>query len=277
MTSSARLHRDKHYRHHHGVAYPISLPQRLYTSFLAPLLFVFILISILALFSKYASIVHPAPSISYLFMALGITFSRLLVAYGIALVVAIPLAFIVVSNDVAERILLPIFDIVQSVPVLAFFPVVIILFTHFGFYNGAAVFILFLTMLWSIVFNMISGLRAIPGDITSAARVFNVKGLSYYARILLPASFPSIITGSLLAWAAGWNIIIVAEVLHIYIPGGSSANDLFGIGSILVNASASGDTTMFISAILTMVLAIGFLNFFFWQKLLRYAERFKFE
>jgi NitT/TauT family transport system permease protein len=277
MSVPAHLHKGKHYRHHHGVAYPISLPQRLYTSFLAPLLFIFVLISVMALYSEHARDLHQTPSILYLCSALGATFVRLLVAYVFAVLFAIPLAFVVARSVVAERILLPIFDIVQSVPVLAFFPVVIVLFTHFGFYNGAAIFIIFLNMLWNIVFNMISGLKAIPNDIVSAASIFNIKGLSFLLRILLPASVPSIITGSLLAWAEGWNIIVIAEVLHVYIPNGSSANDLFGIGSVLVNASSGGDTTLFISAIVTMVLAIGFLNFFLWQKLLHYAERFKFE
>lgn len=277
MSLSPHLHHGKHYRHHRGVAYPVSLPQRVYASFLAPLLFIFVLISILALYSDHAMVAHPAPSVTFLFYALSVTFLRLLIAYGFALFFAIPLAFIVTRNSTAERVLLPIFDIVQSVPVLAFFPVVIVLFTHFNFFNGAAIFIIFLNMLWNIVFNMVSGLKAVPSDITAAAGVFNIKGLSYLFRVSLPASLPSIVTGSLLAWAEGWNIIVIAEVLHVYIPNGSAANDLFGIGSVLVNATASGDTTMFISAILTMVLAIGFLNFFLWQKLLHYAERFKFE
>jgi NitT/TauT family transport system permease protein len=107
--------------------------------------------------------------------------------------------------------------------------------------------------------------------------VFGVKGGDYVRRILLPAIVPYAITGSLLAWAQGWNIVIVAEVLHTYIPGGSPSNDLFGIGSMLVNATASGQNGIFIVAILAMVLLIGFLNFFIWQKLLHYAERYKFE
>jgi NitT/TauT family transport system permease protein len=94
---------------------------------------------------------------------------------------------------------------------------------------------------------------------------------------VIPAVVPYLVTGSLLAWAQGWNIIIVAEVLHTYIPGGTAANDPFGIGSVLVSASANGENGLFIVALLAMVFVIAVINFLVWQKLLHYAERFKFE
>jgi ABC-type anion transport system duplicated permease subunit len=93
----------------------------------------------------------------------------------------------------------------------------------------------------------------------------------------LPALFPSLITGSLLAWAAGWNILIVAEVLHTYVPVGQNVGDVFGIGSVLVQASSSGNQSLFIWSIVVIVLAITLINIFVWQRLLKYAERFKFD
>ena len=117
----------------------------------------------------------------------------------------------------------------------------------------------------------------IPQDITDAAHVFGIKGFSYFKKVTLPAIVPQLVTGSILAFAQGWNIIIVAEVLHVYIPGGTNATDLFGVGSVLVHASASGETKVFMLAMFVMVLAIAFLNYFIWQKLLHYAQRFRFE
>ena len=122
-----------------------------------------------------------------------------------------------------------------------------------------------------------SGINIKNTDIKAAAQVFGIRGIGFVRKILLPAVVPYIVTGSLLAWAQGWNIVIVAEVLHTYIPGGSASNDLFGIGSTLVNATAKGENGVFIVAILAMVLLIALLNFFVWQKLLHYAERYKFE
>jgi NitT/TauT family transport system permease protein len=131
--------------------------------------------------------------------------------------------------------------------------------------------------MWSVVFSLVGGLRVIPQDIRSVGQIFGVRGFSFIEKILLPATVPYLITGSLLAWASGWNIIIVAEVLHTYLPNADQSSDLFGIGSILVHAAANGQQTTFLAAIIVLVIAIALINFFVWQKLLNYAERFKFE
>ena len=209
--------------------------------------------------------------------ALGATFLRLAVAYSLALACSLPLAIAVTRNKLAERIFLPLFDIMQSLPVLAFFPVIVVFFVHYGWYDLAAIFVLFITMLWSIVFSLISGLGAIPEDIKDAGRIFGLSGLSYIRKILLPASVPYLVTGSLLAWAEGWNIVIVAEVLHTYLPGQGSSSDLFGIGSLLVHAASDGNQHVFILALVCMIVAIALLNFIVWQRLLRYAKTFTFE
>jgi NitT/TauT family transport system permease protein len=205
------------------------------------------------------------------------TSARLAVAYVLAVIFAIPLAILATFNATAEAILLPVFDILESVPILALFPVIIMLFINFNFLNGAAVFILFLSMLWNIVFTLVGGLKIIPKDIVSAAQIFGIHGFAYFRRVLLPAIVPQLVTGSILAVAQGWNLIIVAEVLRTYIPGGTAAQDLFGVGSILVDAAANSQTMVFIEAVLVMVVIIGLFNFFVWQKLLHYAQKFRFE
>jgi NitT/TauT family transport system permease protein len=273
MDNRSHIH---HSTRHITFSYPVSLWQRLHSAF-TPL----ILIAVLFIILKAASIFPVLPSNTLtpeqIGLALLATFFRLLIAYLCALVLSIPLALLVESSPLAERILLPVFDIAQSVPALAFFPLIIVLFIHVGFIEGAAVFIIFISMLWNIVFSLVGGLKVIPSDIKDAAKVFDIKGLSYLRRIIIPGIIPYIVTGSLLAWAQGWNIIIVAEVLHTYIPGGTANQDLFGIGNVLVKAAATGENGTFIIAILVMIAAIALINFFVWQKLLHYAERYKFE
>jgi NitT/TauT family transport system permease protein len=260
-----------------GFSYARSIEQRLYSAFIVPVIFIIGSVFILQIFSAFSVPVSHTVSFPYLFKALGATFLRLAVAYSLALVVAMPLALMVSYNAKVERILLPLFDISQSVPVLAFFPVIIAFFIKFHFFNGAAIFILFVTMVWSIMFNVIGGLKVIPSDILAASKVFGLSEYQHVTKIMLPGVLPYIVTGSLLAFAQGWNIVIVAEVLHTYIPGGTASSDLFGIGSMLVNAITTGHNDIFLASILVMVLGIAFLNFFVWQKLLHYAEKYKFD
>jgi len=218
-----------------------------------------------------------APPPSYMASAVLATFARLFVAYCAALMVAIPLALLATRSIWFEKILLPVFDVAQSVPILAFFPVIVAVFLRFGFTNAAAIFIIFINMLWNIVFSAVAGIRAVPGDIDAASRVFGMRGMFYFRRVLLPAIFPYLVTGSLLAWAEGWNIVIVAEALHAYIPGGMAADDLFGIGSVLANAASIGYSGAFAAGVIALVGAIALLNFVVWQRLLKYAERYRFD
>lgn len=205
------------------------------------------------------------------------TFFRMAVAYAVSLLVSIPLALVIAGTPSAQRLLLPIADVLQSVPVLAFFPVVVVFFTAYHALELAAIFVIFVQMIWNIVFPVVAGLQTIPDDVKSAAIVFNVRGIRRFWYITLPAVLPFIITGSLLAWAQGWTIVIVAEVLHTYIPHGTPSQDLLGLGSLLVDSNAQGETSVFVATLIVMILLVAVLNLLVWQPLLHLAQRFRFD
>jgi NitT/TauT family transport system permease protein len=205
------------------------------------------------------------------------TFLRMCLAYVASLLVSVPLALLIASTPKVQRILLPIADILQSVPVLAFFPVVVVFFTAYHAFEAAAVFVIFVTMVWNLVFPIVQGLQTIPDDVTSAAIVFNVRGWRKLWSITLPATLPFIVVGSLMAWAQGWTVVIVAEVLHTYIPHGSMAGDLLGLGSLLVDSNAKGQTSVFVAALSAMVVLVALINLAVWQPLLKLSQRFKFD
>ena len=168
--------------HHARYAYPLSRFQIGYSNIL-PIVLVCAIFFILAKFTDIPFHSDLPISITTLMEALVATFIRLLVAYVFALVTGIVLAFIVHANKTAEAILFPFFDIIQSIPVLAFFPIVVAFFIKLGMYNAAAVFIIFLSMLWNIVFSLVGGLKVIPEDVLSVARVFNVSSWRYHTSV----------------------------------------------------------------------------------------------
>ena len=265
-----------HYSHHGHAKKPITLFGRFSLLVVMPAILIIVSLIVLGLHPQILSL-HSSIPWSQLFSGMGVTFVRLVAAYILALIIGIPLAILTQTNPRVEQFLLPVFDILESVPVLVFFPVVIVFFIQLNLLNSAAIFIIFVNMLWNIVFSVIGGLKAIPRDIFSVAHVFRVRSWRYISQILVPAIFPSIVTGSILAWAEGWNMIIVAEVLHTYVPATVSVHDLFGIGSILVNASANSQQGIFLAAVSIIIAGIMILNLFVWQKLLKYSERFKFD
>ncbi len=176
-----------------------------------------------------------------------------------------------------ESILLPIYDVLESIPVLAFFPVIILFFVRSNFLEGAALYMLFFSMVWSIIFNTIGGIKVIPREVFAVGKIFGLSPWNQFTKIILPALFPPLVTGSILALAAGWNIVIVAEALHVYAPHTTKPHDLYGIGSVLVNAAASGNTGALVSALTLLILVIAGINLGIWQPLLAHAEKYKFE
>lgn len=268
----------KHYHHNYHFSYTTSFKRHFYATTLVLLLLIIIILLIFSFISPAKPLINAGElSIIDLAWASFSTLSRLIIAYFFSVLVAIPLALLITATAKWEKILLPFFDILQSVPVLAFFPVIVLAFIKINYFEGAAIFVLFMAMLWNLVFSMIGGLKLIPADIIGVATVFRARGFKKLWYITLPAVLPYIITGSLLAWAQGWNILIVAEVLHNYIPHGSPSQDLYGLGSLLVNASYQNNHAVFLASLVVMIIIIGILNFFIWQKLLHLAERYKFD
>lgn len=270
--------KTRHYSHH-KYKHNISNTAKTFSYFILPLsliTFIFIYFSNSSNNIFISNLFNHSNIIDTL-NALLSTLYRLVTAYILAIIIGIPLAMLATKNKKIEEFLLPVFDVLESIPVLVFFPVVIIFFIKMNMLNSAAIFIIFLNMLWNIVFSAIGGLKSIPKDIFYVAKAFKISGLSYFIKIILPAIFPVLVTGSILAWAEGWNMIIVAEVLRTYVPSSIAVPDLYGIGSTLVNASTSGDTLRFIICVFFIIFSIIILNLFVWQKLLKYSEKFKFE
>ena len=267
----------KHYHNHYRFSYNTSLKRHFSSVILVILFLIFIFLSIFHFLAPQQSFNLNEISYADIFYASLGTLFRLSAAYAISLFVAIPLALFITSSPKVEKIFLPISDVIQSVPILAFFPMIVLVFVRFKFFDGAAIFILFMSMLWNIVFTIIGGLKTIPEDVNYATKIFKAKGFKKLWFVILPSVFPSIITGSFLAWGQGWNISIVAEALHNYIPNGKVSDDLYGLGSLLVNSFSQGKTVVFFASLVTMIIIISLLNFFVWQKLLHLSERFKFD
>jgi NitT/TauT family transport system permease protein len=212
-----------------------------------------------------------------LFIASLLTVFRISIAYIFSFITALSLSLLVTLSPGVSKILLPIYDVLESIPILAFFPIIIIFFIKYNFLEGAAIFVIFMAILWNLVFTMVGGLQLIPKDIIDTAKLNGVKGFKYLKHVLLPAITPEIVTGSILAIAAAWDIVIVAEVLHTYIPNGNSSIDLLGLGSLFVNATTESNKIIFTTSLFFMILIITLTNIFIWQKLLKYSEKFRFE
>ena len=222
------------------------------------------------------------------FAILG-SLGRLGAAYAIGLAWTIPVAAWLGRNKRASRLLTPVIEVVASVPATALFPLIILFAVAVVAGTGAqsevaALVIVVFAMQWYLLFNVLAGVRSIPADLEEASRVFGLRGWKYWKRVLLPAIMPSLLTGSITAWGAGWNALIVAEFVRF---GGTTFQVGAGLGSIIDVATYGGmlqgvavkeNAELLYFSILFMVLVVLAMNKLLWRPLIKRAsEKYRIE
>ena len=135
---------------------------------------------------------------------------RVAVGYAIAVVVGISLGTLVGQSTLAMRGLDPIFQVLRTVPPLAWLPLSLAAFKD-G--QPAAIFVIFITAVWPIIINTAVGIRNIPTDYRNVAAVLRLNGLEFFAKIMLPAAAPYIFTGLRIGVGLSWLAIVAAEML----------------------------------------------------------------
>lgn len=215
---------------------------------------------------------RPIPRQAYAIpAAIGASTLRLLIAYVIALAWTIPVAVKIGHSEKAARVLTPVFEVIASVPATALFPLMVLFIVEYtGDLNIVAILLILTGMQWYLLFNLIAGVVAIPNDMKEVARIHQIKGWLYWRRVVLPAIFPSIVTGSVTGWGGGWNALIIAE----YFKFKGQTYSTFGIGAFLDKATFdTGNTQLMLLALIGMVGVILIMNRLFWRRLYTEAAR----
>jgi NitT/TauT family transport system permease protein len=138
------------------------------------LLLFIIIISIFAIFLMGADVIEIPYFISKSLL-------RMICAYILTLIFSISFAILIAHNNTASKILFPIMDILQSIPILGFLPFAMLFFIHlFPVYGTelVSIFLLFTSMTWSVLFNTIEGIKTIPNKLSDVTKLTNVKGLN---------------------------------------------------------------------------------------------------
>ncbi|HBQ05702.1 MAG TPA: nitrate ABC transporter, permease protein [Halomonas sp.] len=134
------------------------------------------------------------------------------VAYGylLAVVAGISLGVLVGQSTWALRGLDPVFQVLRTVPPLAWLPISL---AGFQDSNPSAIFVIFITAIWPIIINTSVGVRNIPEDYRNVSRVIRLNGMEYFTRIMLPAAAPYIFSGLRIGVGLSWLAIVAAEML----------------------------------------------------------------
>lgn len=187
---------------------------------------------------------------------------RVTVAYLLSVLLAFLISFAVSTNKKVEDISVPILDAMQSFPAFALAPLLII---WLGKTSSVVITILVIEMIWPILFTLLSGQKQVRQDLIEAAKIFGAKGSKYLIFVLFPLMFPYLITGSIVAWGAGWETIIAAEIIV----------NVAGVGSYLAQNGQDLNSKVLTIGIVLLLMILFVLNKYIWLPLLNLSTRYQ--
>jgi NitT/TauT family transport system permease protein len=205
-----------------------------------------------------------------LLLAAGATWLRTLAALAIGVAWTLPLGVAIGLSPRWSRRLQPIVQVVASIPATAFFPVLLPLLVVLpGGLSLAAIVLMLLGTQWYILFNVIAGAMAIPGDLKEATVIYHVTRWRRWRTLILPAVFPYLVTGLLTASGGAWNASIVSEFVQF---NGTTASTI-GLGASIAGAASAGNFHVLLAGTLVMAAVVVLINRLLWKRLYRLAER----
>ncbi|HYM60671.1 MAG TPA: ABC transporter permease subunit [Thermoanaerobaculia bacterium] len=204
--------------------------------------------------------------------------SRGLLAYALSLLFTLVYGYWAAKDPIAERVLLPLLDILQSIPVLGFMPgVVLALVAVFPRSNIglelASVLMIFSGQAWNMTFSFYHSLRSIPKDQIEAATIYRFNWWEKLRWVELPFATIGLVWNSMMSMAGGWFFLMITESFVL----GSKDFRLPGIGSYMSVAVARGDVPAMIWAIVAMILMIVFLDQLLWRPVVVWSQKFRVE
>lgn len=151
-----------------------------------------------------------------LFWQIWASLQRVAISYSLAAIIGIGLGILIGTNKMMSKALDPIFQLLRTVPPLAWVPIALAALRQ---NEPAALFVIFITAIWPILINTAVGVKQIPQDYNNVAKVLQLSRKEYFFNILIPAALPYIFTGLRIAVGLAWLAIIAAEIVMSGIVG----------------------------------------------------------
>ena len=203
---------------------------------------------------------------------------RMFAAIAVSLVFALAYGALCAKSRRAGIVLIPLLDLLQSVPILGFLS-----FTVAGFmalFPGralgaecAAVFAIFTSQAWNMAFSVYQSLRMLPADLVEACRSFRLSGWQRFWRLELPFAMPGLVWNTMMSMSGGWFFVVAAEAISV----GDRRLNLPGVGSYLARAITERNLAAVGWAVLTMFLVILAYDQMLFRPLVAWADKFRFD
>ncbi len=207
---------------------------------------------------------------------LGRSLLRMAAAYLLSITFSLAYGISAASSPRLERAMVPLLDVLESVPVLGFFPVALLLLVPAGGGLGAeaaAVFLIFTSQAWNLAFSVYESTKLIPDDLWMVARAFALPRHQLLLKLVIPAAVPKLVYNSMLSWAGGWYFLIASEIITL----GNRRVELPGIGSFLMDTVGSGQLGPTLLGLGNLVGLIVLMDLAVWRPVQAWAQRFTYD
>jgi NitT/TauT family transport system permease protein len=198
------------------------------------------------------------------------TMIRVVVLMAIAALIWVPIGVWIGLRPAATRIAQPIAQFLAAFPANLLFPPVVIAIVYF--HVSANIWLTPLMLIgtqWYILFNVIAGAAAFPGDMREAVANFRIRGVLRWRRVMIPGILPYFVTGAITASGGAWNASIVAEVAS----WGTTKLQAQGLGAYIAQATNAGDTPRIVLGVAVMSAFVITFNRVLWRPLYAYSTR----
>src|ERR1700681_2820672 len=203
---------------------------------------------------------------------------RMLIAMIASLIFTFTYATLAAKSRRAEIILVPLLDILQSVPILGFISVTVVFFLSLtpGRIAGAefaAIFAIFTSQAWNMAFSLYQSLRSVPEELDEVARGFRLGAWMRFWRLEVPFAMPALIWNMMMSMSGGWFFVVASEAISV----GNTTLTLPGIGSYIALAIERRNLAAVCWAIGTMLVVILIYDQILFRPLVVWADRFRFD
>ena len=200
---------------------------------------------------------------------------RMAAAYFLSLLFSLFYGYAAARNRTARTVLMPVLDVLQSVPILSFLPVVLLslsaVLPQAFAAEFAAIVLIFTSQAWNMTFSFYQSMTTIPTEMREAAAVFRFDPWLRFKAVELPFAAIGLLWNSMMSWSGGWFFLMAAEIFNV----GSRDFRLPGLGSYLQSAANKGDTHAVVLGVSTLVFVIVLLDQLLWRPLIAWTDRFK--
>jgi NitT/TauT family transport system permease protein len=203
---------------------------------------------------------------------------RMFVALACSTLFTLVYGYAAARSRRAERVLIPLLDILQSVPVLGFLSVTVTAFI--ALFHGsllgleaASIFAIFTGQAWNMTFSFYQSLRSVPRELEEMAELYRLSKWERFTRLELPVAAIGLVWNGMMSFGGGWFFLAASEAISVL----NRQYTLPGIGSYVAGAVAAKDFHALAWAIATMIVLILLIDQFFWKPLVTLADRYKLE